>query len=322
MLNQRQLKPRWQLEDPLMPLAPQLASKIITRCQLTLENCGQLLIESGHYCGSNLTIDLHSDKGPASPSKSQANQDFALAWISAPNGSSATPRFAIVMADGLSSSRGAEWAAPVVCFTALDRLLAEYECGHQPLDSAAAAFGAAGTSLTSMVQIMAQDQTSCPVGEFVRTWQHILSKGSLLQSTLSIAWYDGDFFYSAVVGDGGIMLRPMGARSGDREIAKCDLSTSLVHPLKPGMSEREIARYDFTKTPVATTFSGLMCTDGIARGVDNGLSELLDDLQARSNGESQSVVPQFIEEAIRESPELFDDNLSMAVFHVTQERSP
>ena len=314
------MKLRWQLEDPLMPLAPRLVREIINRSQSSLARHGELLVESGSYRDADLAIDLHSDKGPVNLSKSYANQDFVLAWIASPERSLASPRFAIAMADGLSSSRGAEWAAPAVCFAALDNLVAQKEHRNQPFDSAAAAFQAAGNVLTSMVHAMAEDKSSCPVGEFPRTWQHILSKGSLLQTTLSIVWYDGSFFYSAVVGDGGITLRPTGERSGDREIAKCDLSTSRVYPLKPDMSERELARCEFTKTPVATTFSGLMCTDGVARGVDNDLSELLDKLQPQSNGQAQSVVPDFIEEAKRTNPLLFDDNLTLATFCVTAER--
>jgi serine/threonine protein phosphatase PrpC len=246
-----------------------------------------------------------------------------MAWIAPSIGHDQSPKFAIAMADGLSSSRGAEWAAPVVCYKALQYLVTQSGSDKKPTELAERAFHSAGKSLTEMVLSMEEDVVaSCPIGEFSRTWQHILSKGLLLQTTLSVIWCDGEFFYSAVVGDGGILLRPTDDRNGDREIAKCDLSTSLVHPLGPGMSDNELARQDFTKTAVGHMFRGLICTDGIARGVDNDLSALLDKFSMPADVEADNSTSLFIDEAKRTDPQLFDDNLSLAVFHVTQERSP
>jgi hypothetical protein len=316
------MKPRWELEDPLMPMAPRLASEAIKGCEVSLRKHGALLVESGVHRDANVAVHLHSDKGPTNSSKSHVNQDFAIAWIAPSVGNAQSPRFAIAMADGLSSSRGAEWAAPVVCFTALDFLVTQSGSGRKPIELAEMAFRSAGRSLTEMVHSMANDVAhSCPAGEFSRTWQHILSKSLLLQTTLSVVWCDGEFFYSAVVGDGGILLRTTADRSGDREIAKCDLSTSLVHPLRPEMSDRELARQDFTRTAVGKVFEGIMCTDGIARGVDNDLSALLDQLPLSPDAEDENPTSLFIDEAIRTNPQSFDDNLSLAVFHVTLENS-
>ena len=87
------------------------------------------------------------------------------------------------------------------------------------------------------------------------------------------------------------------------------------------MSDRELARQDFTSTAVGKVFEGIMCTDGIARGVDNDLSALLDQLPLSPDAEDENSTSLFIDEAKRTNPQSFDDNLSLAVFHVTLENS-
>ena len=70
------------------------------------------------------------------------------------------------------------------------------------------AFNEAGLTIGRLADELARDpEASCPDGQFVSTWKYILKKGGLFQTTLTLAWLDGDHFRIAMVGDGGALWR-------------------------------------------------------------------------------------------------------------------
>ena len=70
------------------------------------------------------------------------------------------------------------------------------------------AFNEAGLTIGRLADELARDpEASCPEGQFLSTWKYILKKGGLFQTTLTLAWLDGDYFRIAMVGDGGALWR-------------------------------------------------------------------------------------------------------------------
>ena len=302
-----------------MPLAPELVRQVIASCESSLETYGHLIVETGNYSDDNIAISLHTDMGPATTSKN-TNQDFALAWTAHPRYRSTLPHFVIAVADGLSSSRGAEWGATTVCFQAVSWLIENYRYGHKPEELSATAFRVAENSLTVMADSMGnRPHSSCPVGDFSRTWEHILNKRQLLQTTLMLCWFDGTNFNAAAIGDGGIVLYPNGDKADAETISECDLTTSVVNYLGPRtQSSGTSPHLDICENKaVGPLFSGLICTDGIARGMKNdllGLSEVLELPKLQVN---ENAPREFIKSAKDELGRSFDDNLTLALFHVS-----
>ena len=119
---------------------------------------------------------------------------------------------------------------------------------------------------------MARDpEASCPEGQFLSTWKYILKKGGLFQTTLTLAWLDGDRFRMAMVGDGGALWRgyagPRDARQADdRILAACNLESQQVHALGP--ADRCVRDFDcWREEELNGPFLCALSTDGIGRGL-------------------------------------------------------
>lgn len=302
-----------------MPLAPRLVGQVIARCESSLETYGKLIVESGHFTDDKITVSLHTDIGPSTTSKN-TNQDFALGWMAHPHYRSTLPHFVIAAADGLSSSRGAEWGAMTVCFQAVSWLIENYRYGLDPEELSATAFRVAENSLTMMADSMGnRPHSSCPVSDFSRTWEHILKKRQLLQTTLMLCWCDGAHFHTAAIGDGGIVLFPNGDKAAGETISECDLTTSVVNYLgpRPPSSGTSPALDIYENKAVGPLFSGLICTDGIARGMQNDLLGLSEILELPKLPENETAPRDFITSAKDEMGNSFDDNLTLAMFRVS-----
>ena len=259
---------------------------------------------------------LHSDFGPPDQDK-ETNQDYALAWW--PFSAEVQPRlrFVLALADGLTTSFRSECAAALACWVAV-RALVGNVVAAEPKDQAKLAFAEAGLTIGQLVNELARDpQASCPEGQFLSTWQYILRKGGLYQTTLTLAWLDRDYFRIAMVGDGGALWRsyrgpPSTPQATDRVLAACDLDSQQVYALGP--AERCVRDFDcWHEEELNGPFLCVLSTDGIGRG--NGASPLalLDELEGLQAAGAQNPAQRFIERAIQQRPKDFDDNLTLAV---------
>ena len=180
---------------------------------------------------------LHCDFGPAEQDK-ETDQDYALAWWPPADEAQHRLRFVLALGDGLTTSFRSESAAALACWLGV-RALVENIGAAQPLDLARLAFNEAGLTIGRLADELARDpEISCPEGQFLSTWKYILKKGGLFQTTLTIAWLEGDCFRIAMVGDGGAVWRDYrGPRNrpqpADRVLAACDLETQQVYALGP-----------------------------------------------------------------------------------------
>ncbi len=175
----------------------------------------------------------------------------------------------------------------------------------------------AGESLGRLAEELAREpEASCPAGQFLSTWKYILRKGLLLQSTLTLAWLDRRFLYVAMIGDGGGVWRGYGAspgagRADDRVLAECDLARHQVRALGP--AERNLREFDcWRQQELHGRFLCVLHTDGIGRGMGGKPLRLLDEME-ELRGAGENAARRFIERAIEERPQDFDDNLTLAV---------
>jgi len=196
------------------------------------------------------------------------------------------------------------------------------------------AFNAAGHALGVLGDELSRDpEASCPEGQFLSTWKYILNKGSFLQTTLTLAWLDGvgqvanlpaarqignlPHFHLAMIGDGGALWRgdagPPGAtRLSDRILAACNLDSQQVHALGP--AERHVHDFDcWREEALDGPFLCALFTDGIGRGIGKRPLTLLDELDRLHAAGVKNSAQQYIEQAIRDHPKEFDDNLTLAV---------
>ena len=79
---------------------------------------------------------------------------------------------------------------------------------------------------------------------------HIMKKGGLFQTTLTLAWADWDHFRVAMLGDGGALWRgchgPHDARqANDRILAACNLESQQVRALGP--ADRCVREFDCSR---------------------------------------------------------------------------
>ena len=165
---------------------------------------------------------------------------------------------------------------------------------------------------------MARDpEASCPPGQFLSTWKYILKKGGLFQTTLTLAWLDRDFLRIAMVGDGGAVWRsyratPPGQRATDRVLAACDLDSQQVCALGP--ADRCVREFDcWHEEELNGPFLCALHTDGVGRGLGGNPLALLDELEELQAAGVENPARRFIEQAIAERPQDFDDNLTLAV---------
>jgi hypothetical protein len=277
---------------------------------------GKVVIGSGCFKSGRISASLHSDFGPADQDK-ETNQDYALAWW--PSAAEAQPRlrFALALADGLTTSFRSECAAALACWVGV-RALVENVGAAQPADLAKLACNEAGLTIGQLADELARDpQDSCPEGQFLSTWKYILKKGGLFQTTLTLAWLDGDHFHIAMVGDGGALWRgyrgPRNApQATDRILATCDLESHQVCALGP--AQRSVQDFDcWHDEELNGPFLCALSTDGIGRARGASPRALLDELEGLQAAGEENPAQRFIERAIRQRPKDFDDNLTLAV---------
>jgi hypothetical protein len=276
---------------------------------------GEIVVGSGAFQSGRLAAAIHSDFGPADQDKA-TNQDYALAWRP-PDEAQQRLRFVLALGDGLTTSFRAESAAALACWVGV-RALVENVAPAQPLDLARLAFTEAGLTIGRLADNLARDpELSCPRGQFLSTWKYILKKGGLFQTTLTLAWLDGDHFRLAVLGDGGVLWRDYrGTRdsphAADRVLAACDLDSQQVCALGP--AQRCVRDFDcWHEEQIDGPFLCALSTDGIGRGQGLSPMELLNELERLQAAGVENPARQFIERAIEQRPKDYDDNLTLAV---------
>jgi hypothetical protein len=284
--------------------------------QAWLAERGKTIVGSGCFQSGSLSGSIHTDFGPEDQDK-DTNQDYAVAWLPRDAQSQSQFRLALAMADGLTTSFRSEWAAALVCSVAL-RALVEGSPGLGPKDLARFAFDEAGRSLGQIADELSREpEASCPPGQFVSTWKYILRKGVLFQSTLTLAWLDRHFFRVAMVGDGGAIWRsclapPQSQRANDRVLAQCDLQQHQVCALGP--ADRNMREFDcWHEEKLNGPFLCAIHTDGIGRGLGTDPLALLDQLEELQTADAENPARRFIDRAIQQCPQAFNDNLTLAV---------
>ena len=226
-------------------------------------------------------------------------------------------RFVLALGDGLTTLFRSECAAGLACWLGV-RALVENVGAAQPLDLARLAFNEAGLTIGRLADELARDpEVSSPEGQFPSTWKYILKKGGLFQTTLTLAWLDGDHFHIAMVGDGGALWRDYGGPRDrpqrlDRVLATCDMETQQVNALGP--AQRCVRDFDcWHEERLNGPFLCALSTDGIGRGRGASPPELLNELERLQAEGVENPAQRFIERAIQQRPSDFDDNLTLAV---------
>lgn len=283
-----------------------------------LRQAGQLVVGSGCLHRGATTLALHTDFGPPGQDK-ETNQDYALAWSSAPGSAAAEPLLALALADGVTSSYRSEWASELACAVALQTLV---ELLTRPPTTAPTpqslsalaqtAFAAAGRALQEIAQkLEAKPEDSCPPGQFLSTWKYILRKGVLLQTTLTLAWVQDGRFRLAMVGDGGVQWRAGGAAVADEVLAQADLSTNAVNVLGPRTPEA--AAFDlWLDRPWSGPVLCALSSDGVGRGRQKTnlcLLERLAELQAQGHA---NPAQECLRQIVAAGDPAYDDNLTLA----------
>jgi hypothetical protein len=301
--------------DAISPLPPAF-DRLIRESQAWLVERGETIVGSGCFRSGPLSGSIHTDFGPEEQDK-ETNQDYALVWL--PHDTSLEGRFRLGLAigDGLTASFRSEWAAALVCSVAL-RALVEGPAGLAPRELARYAFDQAGQSLGELAgEWLREPEASCPPGQFLSTWKYILRKGALFQSTLTLAWLDADCFRVAMVGDGGGVWRDYRAAAHgqpveDRILAQCDLDRHQVCALGP--ADPNVREFDcWHQQELNGPFLCALHTDGVGRGLGDHPRALLDELEELESGGAENTARRFIERAVDERPQKFDDNLTLAV---------
>jgi hypothetical protein len=289
---------------------------VVRDCQAWLAERGETIVGSGCFRSQQLSGSLHTDFGPEEQDK-DANQDYALAWLPGDEGMRKRFRLVVALGDGLTTSFRSECASALLCSLAM-RALVEGDAALKPEDLARHAFDAAGQSLGRLADELTREPTaSCPPGQFLSTWKYILRKGLLLQSTLTLAWLDRRCLHVAMVGDGGGVWRcygpsPGGQRANDSVLAQCDLDRHQVCALGP--AERSVREFDcWRQQELDGPFLCALHTDGVGRGVGGDPLALLDELEELQTAGGENSARRFIDRAVEERPQSFDDNLTLAV---------
>ncbi len=289
----------------------ELFDRLLDEQRRWLSEHGEALAGSGRFDGGGWSVSWHSVFGPPEQDKSPENQDYVLAWRPRPADAGRFPEWILALADGVTSSFRADWAAEIACWSAV-RTLAEG--GTEPRASAQRASDAACAALGRIADGWAVDPSaSCPPGQFPATWKYILRKGLLLQTTLTLAWLDRGHFFAALIGDGGALWRAYDPITADRILAECDPQTQQVHALGPGVGAAELDGWveEQRKAPYLCA----LFTDGVGRGVGAAPFALLDEAARLAVAGEENPARAYLEEVLRRRPADFADNLTLAVLH-------
>jgi hypothetical protein len=290
--------------------------RLIGDSQAWLAERGETIVGSGQFAAGRLSGSVHCHFGPADQDKT-ANQDFALAWLPRAVPNRKALRLVVAIADGLTTSFRSEHASALACWIAV-RALVEAGTAVEPMTMARYAFNEAGLSIGRMADEWAQDpEESCPEGQFPSTWKYILAKGALLQTTLTLAWWDRHHLRVGAIGDGGILCRhyhetAAGRQSANHVLAACDLENQQVRALGP--ADRCITEFDcWRDIELREPFLCALYTDGIGRGLGPNSLALLDALEGLHASGVDDPARRVIEQAVAERPKAFADNLTLAV---------
>jgi Protein phosphatase 2C len=286
-----------------------------------LRQAGELVVRTGCLQSGSTSLSMHTDFGPVGQDK-EANQDYALAWLSSASHVEPEPFIALALADGLTSSYRSEWASELACAVALETLVRELTDPpaaegqvRSPVDEARRAFTAAGRSLQGVAQALeAKPEASCPPGTFLSTWKYILRKGVLLQTTLTLAWLRGGLFHIAMLGDGGVLWRDRGTAPAamDEVLAEADLSTNAVNALGPRTPEP--SALDCWKERSWTgRLDCALYSDGVGRGSQQSNLRLLDQVSELQAQGSANPALECIRQIVQAGQPAFDDNLTLAI---------
>jgi hypothetical protein len=123
-----------------------------------------------------------------------------------------------------------------------------------------------------------------------------------------------------MLGDGGGVWRSYrapshGQRAKDHVLAECDLDRHQVCALGP--ADRDVAEFDcWHEEELNGPFLCALHTDGVGRGLGGKRRALLDELEKLQAAGVENTARRFIEQAVEEHPQDFDDNLTLAVIRV------
>lgn len=300
--------------DTCLP-ARAVVDRLVEECRTALGALGQIVAGSGSLQAPGLALHLHSDFGPAGQDKDE-NQDYALAWQPQKRGGGPI-RLAVAIADGVTSSFRSDWAAAMACWAALRELILSGST-DAPQERAKRVFRAAGGAIGRVAAELASfPETSCPPGEFQSTWKYILQKGNYLQTTLMLAWVEGEGAYLAQVGDGGAAVRQYSGTTSpacwfEHVLARSDLETHVVHALGP--ANRDVQALDsWAAFAAAGSFQLALYTDGIARGIHNDPRAMFGELEGLMRSGTDNASRDYVSDIVRKRPQDFEDNLTLAV---------
>ena len=294
-----------------------LSQTVADSCRTLREASHERLAAGGSLCtGSGVLawnggrLDLHTDFGPPDQDK-EGNQDFVLAWVPHQPRTQGL-RWAVALADGVTSSYHAEVAAEVACWSGLAAVVGPETT---PAERARAGIDAAGQSIGALADLIEDDADAHrPDGEFESSWRYTVREGLLLQTTLTLAWLEGNRFCVAMVGDGGAVVELDGGAEPRLEVlAEADASTSQVHALGP--RNRTVLELDCWREVEIDGRSRLaLYTDGVCRGVQLSERSLFaeSDSVCRADG-GTNVAESLVRRWIKTDARAFEDNLTLVL---------
>jgi len=274
---------------------------------------GEIRVGCGSFDLGFVHGSLYTGFGPRTQDK-DTNQDYALAWWPHSDKSGTRVRFALALADGVTDSYRAEWGAALACWAAL-RDLSQANNSDEATAVGERAFVAAGNAIADLANELARDpRASCPEGQFLSTWRYMLLNGRLLETTLSLLWVEDERLCLAIVGDAGALWRVHDSSPSDqgRVLAQCDLATSVVRALGPRCPT--VVPFDcWGEESLSDGFLCTLFTDGIGRSLGTDPLMILDDLDKLEAAAVPNQAHSYIEQALADRPEQFDDNVTLAI---------
>jgi hypothetical protein len=183
-------------------------------------------------------------------------------------------------------------------------------------DLARVAFAAAGRAIVEVAASLSEDPgKSCPPGQFLSTWKYILRRGLFLQTTLTLAWVQGDVFRVAMIGDSGVLLRRPNAdhhaAAVDEVLAQVDPTTNEVNALGPNAPPSDHMDVWRERSWVGQCLCALY-SDGIGRGLQRAGMTLLDSGTYARASDGVNQAQDFIRRIVESRNPAFDDNLTLA----------
>ena len=249
----------------------------------------------------------HSDFGPPQQDK-PCNQDRLVLWRSRRK-TSAPLHWVIAMADGVTSSYHSEFAAGLVCWSALRSLVDSARQAHGSTGMNAV-YAAAGALRNAGMAYRRQGAGWHPPDEFSSTWKHRLASGAFLQTTLTLAWCRDDRCHLIRIGDGGATLYQSDSH---RVLLPVNADTQLVHALGPDTPP--LIEID-DELSVALHGDSVLAvyTDGIARHMQSDPGSMLGVLRrSLATGNRCATASAIIESLKQSDEESLQDNLTLAI---------